>query len=64
MKSQLRDSRRQTSGVDIDTLSLDELRAYNAGLGERLQRIIGQKCAEKCDQCVHGRLCDLRSQAG
>lgn len=67
MKPQLPHSRRQTGvDLDIDALTLDELRAYNAGQRERLTTLIVTHCGcghcGRCDQCSHRPLCGRRSQ--
>ena len=64
MKTQSQYGRRRLADVDIDTLSAEELRAYIAGLRERKQSIIDERCGAQCDQCMHRQSCGRRSTAG
>lgn len=62
MKPQLLHSRQPADAdIDIDSLSLDELRAYNAGLRERLMSLIVRHCevgqCGQCGQCKQRLLC-------
>lgn len=63
MRHQLQDSR-QRRAVDIESLKPDELNAYIAGLDERRQSLISQRCdGSRCSRCSHAQYCDHRSQA-
>ena len=51
-------SSNRQSTVDIDALSLDELRAYINGLRERRQALINDRCdGVECDRCILRRSC-------
>lgn len=44
--------------VDINSLSLDELRAYVNGLRERRQALINARCdGVECERCILQRSC-------
>lgn len=63
MKPQMhRGCYRHADDIDIDALNLDELRAYNAGLRERLTSLIERQCGcDQCEQCRHRLLCGRHS---
>lgn len=65
MKPQLPHCQRNADDIDVDALTLDELRAYNAGLRERLTSLITRKCGRaqcgQCGQCKHLLLCGRHS---
>lgn len=53
MRPQLTSNR---PAVDIDALSLDELRAYINGLRERRQALINDRCdGVECARCIFRR---------
>lgn len=64
MKTQSQYGRRQSSDVDVDSLNAEELRAYIAGLRERKQVLIDERCGAQCDQCRHRQSCGRRSTVG
>lgn len=65
MKPQLQDGRyRCADNVDVDSLRPEELRAYIAGLRERRQSLIDERCGAQCDQCMHQRSCGRHSITG
>ena len=54
----------QQSTVDINSLSLEELRAYINGLRERREALITERCeGGGCSQCAQRRFCDRRLKA-
>lgn len=54
----------QQSAVDLNSLSLDELRAYINGLRERREALIAERCeGGGCSQCAQRRFCDRRLKA-
>lgn len=65
MKPQLSSRRRRGSDdVIIESLAFNELRAYNAGLLERLGALIADHCdcarcaqCSQCVRCVHEPVC-------
>jgi hypothetical protein len=68
MKPQLQYSRKRRDAnvdVDINTLTLEELRAYIAGLEERRRVIIAAQCdGTRCSRCSHRQSCDQRLTIG